>query len=75
MLNPIGVWIQPDVSDSVVWCHLVYATSLYLFTQNVRMKIVLNPIGVWIQPDVSDPAVLCHLVYVTFLHLFTPKVR
>ena len=45
---------QPDVSDPALWCHLVYATFLHLFTENVWVKIMLDPIDVWIQPDFSD---------------------
>ena len=33
---------QPYVSNPAMWCHLVYAIYLHLFTQNVRVKIMLD---------------------------------
>ena len=71
ILGPIRRWIQPDVSGPAAWCHLVYATFLHLFTQNLR---VLGPMKEWIQPDVIGPAARCNLIYATFLHLFTQNV-
>ena len=71
MMDPIVVWIQPDVSDLTVWCHLVYAIFSHLFTQNVRLRIIVRPIREWIRPDVSDSAAMGYPICATFLHLFT----
>ena len=86
ILGPIREWIHPDVSYATAWCHNVYRygntslqhhnsnitlTFLHLFTENVRMKMIMGPLREWIEPDVSDPAVWRLLVYAIFPHLFT----
>ena len=47
MLGTIVEWIQPDVRYPAVWCYLVYATFLYTYTQDVRMKIMLGPLTLY----------------------------
>ena len=41
-MNPIVVWIQPDVSDLTVWCPLVYAIFLHLVMENLICKTLLH---------------------------------
>ena len=56
-------------------CGITSYMQSHLFTENIRVRIILRPIREWVRLDISDPAVRVHPICATFFTSFYSKPK